>query len=77
MSRRKAEAEETTADVIRRLRKKGQALGLIDGKKKDTSRFRNKGSAANFNGPISRKLNKQLSDSAFLEYQHSLTFGRS
>jgi hypothetical protein len=77
MSRRKAEAEETTADVIRRLRKKGQELGLIDGKKKDSSRFRNKGGAANFNGPISRKLNKQLSDSAFLEYQHSLTFGRS
>lgn len=77
MSRRKAEAEETTAEVIRRLRAKGQALGLIDGKKKDASRFRNKGSAARFNGPTSRKLNKQLSDSAYLEYQHGLTFGRS
>ncbi len=76
MSQRKAEAEETTADIIKRLRAKGQALGLIDGKKKDTSRFRTKGKNR-FNGPISRKLNKQLSDSAFLEYQHSLTFGRS
>ena len=77
MPRRKAEPEESTADVIKRLRAKGQAIGLIDGKKKDTSRFRNKGRSASFNPPISRKLNKQLSDSAFLEYQHSLTFGRS
>lgn len=74
--RKQAEPEESTADVIKRLRAKGQALGLIDGKKKDTSRFRTKGKN-HFNGPISRKLNKQLSDSAYLEYQHSLTFGRS
>jgi len=75
MSRRKAEPEETTADVIRRLRAKGQALGLIDGKKKDASRFRNKGSAANFNGPISRKLNKERAAADGLEFQLQRTFG--
>lgn len=69
MPRRKAEPKETTADVIKRLRAKGQAIGLIDGKKKDASRFRNKGSAANFNGPISKRLNKQRADADGLEFQ--------
>ena len=50
MSRRNAEPEETTADVIRRLRKKGQAPGLIDGKRKTPAAFATKGSAANLTG---------------------------
>ena len=72
--RKQAEPEETTADVIKRLRAKGQALGLIDGKKKDTSRFRTKGKNR-FNGPISRKLNKQRADADGLEFQLQRTFG--